>query len=94
MISASSLEDLAEMKAQSSSKQTLLGNFDAIKLRVMPANEIEAMVKESLLKGGKNGGYIFSDHHGELPWQITFDQLDLLTKYLRKWGKYPLNFTL
>jgi uroporphyrinogen decarboxylase len=92
VISASCLEDLSEMKEESSSKQSIIGNFDAIKFRVMKEEEIEEMVKDCILKGGNNGGYIFSDNHGELPWQISFKQIELLSKFIRKLGKYPLKF--
>lgn len=36
------------------------------------------------------GGFIFSDDHGEPPWQVPEEILDAISDAVQGWGKYPL----
>ena len=52
----------------------------------------EFIVKEAIKKAAPGGGYILSDNHGEIPWQVPEDVLLNISKSVHKWGKYPLNW--
>jgi len=91
-IGVSAQEDLAQLKAACRGKLTLLGNLDGLTMRHWTAEQAEAQVKEALAKAGPGGGFILSDNHGEIPWQVPDDVLLAISEAVRKWGRYPLSW--
>lgn len=90
-IGVSTLEDLAETKAACKGKITVLGNLNGIEMRHWTEAEAEAAVKEAIFKAGAGGGFILSDNHGEIPYQVPDEVLLAISEAARKWGRYPLN---
>ena len=88
----SASEDLAKLKSKSQGKITLLGNLDAIKMRKWTPEEAEEEAKKAIAKAGKGGGFILSDHHGEIPWMVSDETLMAISDAVRKWGVYPLKW--
>jgi len=92
MVGTSVLEDLRELKDSCRSKLTVLGNLNGIEMRRWTPQEAEAAVKEAIAKAGVGGGYILSDNHGEIPWQVPDSVLTAISEAVHKWGKYPLDW--
>lgn len=91
VIGTSTIEDLAELKTACAGKLTILGNLNGIEMRRWTAGQTEAIVKEAIAKAGPGGGFIMSDSHGEIPWQVPEDVLMAISEAVHKWGRYPLN---
>ena len=44
-----------------------------------------------LIKGAaKGGGFILSDNHGEIPWQVSEDVLMEIAQTVEEYGTYPI----
>jgi uroporphyrinogen decarboxylase len=89
-IGVSALEDLAEVKRACAGRLTVLGNLNGIEMRRWTPAQAEAAVKEAIAKAAPGGGFILSDNHGEIPWQVPDDILTAVSEAVRRWGKYPL----
>ena len=83
-------EDIAEVKTVCQGKLTVLGNLNGIEMRRWTPEQAEAAVKEAITKAGPGGGFILSDSHGEIPFQVPDDVLTTICEAARRWGRYPL----
>ena len=92
-LGCSVLEDLAELKHACRGKLTLIGNLNAIEMRRWTVETAEENVKEAIAKAAKGGGFILSDNHGEIPWQVSEEVLLAISAAIRKWGKYPIKIS-
>ncbi|MBA4372376.1 MAG: methylcobamide--CoM methyltransferase MtbA [Thermodesulfovibrio sp.] len=90
IIGVSVLEDLAELKAACSGKLTLLGNLNGIEMRRWTPAEAEAAVRGAIDAAGAGGGFILSDNHGEIPFQVPDEVLLAISEAVHTWGRYPL----
>ena len=61
-------------------KLTVLGNLNGIEMRRWTPAQAEAIVKEAIVKAGPGGGFILSDNHGEIPWQVPDEVLAAISK--------------
>jgi uroporphyrinogen decarboxylase len=89
-VGVSALEDLAEAKAACRGKLTVLGNLNGIEMRRWSAAEADAAVRKAVARAGAGGGFILSDNHGEIPYQVPDDVLFAVAEATRRWGVYPL----
>lgn len=85
-------EDLKDIKAQCQRKLAVIGNLNAIEMRRWTAEQAETAVKKALAKAGPGGGYILSDNHGEIPYQVPEDVLLAIAEAVHTWGRYPLDW--
>ena len=92
VMGVSVLEDLAELKATARGKLTLLGNLNGVEMRRWTAEQAETEVKRAIAKAGPGGGFILSDNHGEIPWQVPDDVLLAIGDAVERWGRYPLDW--
>ncbi|MDM8526822.1 uroporphyrinogen decarboxylase family protein [Anaerolineales bacterium HSG24] len=92
IIGVSVLEDLAEIKAACQNKLTVLGNLNGIEMRRWTPEQTETIVKDVIAQAGPGGGFILSDNHGEIPWQVPDEILMAISEAVHKWGRYPLNW--
>jgi len=86
----SALEDLSALKNIAKGKLTLLGNLNGIEMRTWSQDKAEQEVKNAIEKAGSGGGFILSDNHGEIPFQVEEDTLMAISEATRRWGEYPL----
>jgi uroporphyrinogen decarboxylase len=91
-VGTSVIEDIEEMKAACRGKLTVLGNLNGIEMRRWTAEQAESKVKEAIAKAGPGGGFILSDNHGEIPWQVPEEVLLTISEAVHKWGHYPLDW--
>lgn len=90
VIGVSAEEDLAEVKKVCRGKLSILGNLNGVEMRHWTPAQAEQTVKEAISKAGPGGGFILSDNHGEIPWQVPEDVLLAVSEAVHRWGNYPL----
>lgn len=91
-IGVSTQEDLSDWKAAAKGRVTLLGNLNGVEMRRWSAAQAESQVKLAISKAGRGGGFILSDNHGEIPWQVPDDVLLAIRDAVDRWGRYPLDW--
>lgn len=92
IVGASVLEDLAEMKTACRGKATVVGNLNAIEMCRWTPEQAEAEVKRAIAAAGPGGGFILSDNHGEIPYQVPGHILHAIVEAVKRWGRYPLDW--
>lgn len=92
VMGVSALEDLAALKAAAQGKLTLLGNLNGIEMRRWTPEQAETEVKRAIAQAGRGGGFILSDNHGEIPWQVPDEVLLAIRDAVERWGRYPLDW--
>lgn len=92
IMGVSSLESLAGIKSVCRKRLTLLGNLNGIEMRRWTPQQAEDAVKEAIAAAGPGGGFILSDNHGEIPFQVPDAVLQAISRAVRRWGKYPLGW--
>jgi uroporphyrinogen decarboxylase len=89
-VGVSCLEDIAAVKRACKDRLTVIGNLNGIEMRHWSGREAEGHVKEAIASAGPGGGFILSDNHGEIPFQVPDEVLSAVSDAVRKWGAYPL----
>ncbi len=92
IIGVSAEEDLSELKARCRNKLSLLGNLNGIEMRRWTGWQAEEKVKNAISQAGPGGGFIISDNHGEIPWQVPDEVLMAISEAVHTWGRYPLDW--
>lgn len=92
VVGTSYVEDLTEVKAACAGKMSILGNLNGIEMARWSEAHAEQVVKDAIAKAGKGGGYIVSDNHGEIPFQVPDNVLLAISEAVHRWGTYPLNW--
>ncbi len=92
VVGISVLEDLAEVKAACQGKMAVLGNLNGIEMARWTPQQAEDRVKEAIAKAAPGGGFILSDNHGEIPWQVPDDILSAISEAVHTYGQYPLSW--
>ena len=92
LASVASDEDLADAKNIDGQRLSIIGNLNGIAMRRWNKEQTVGAVKDALAKGGPGGGFILSDHHGEIPFQVPDEVLLTISETARTWGRYPLDW--
>lgn len=90
IVGVSRQESLPALKESCRKKLTVLGNLNGIEMRRWTPKEAEKNVIEAIYDAGPGGGFILSDNHGEIPWQVPDEILLSISEAVNKWGQYPL----
>lgn len=90
-VGTSTNEDLAIIKQTFKSKLTVMGNLNGIEMRNWTVNDTSNIVKESIKKAAPGGGFILSDNHGEIPFQVKEETLLTIAETIKTFGTYPIN---
>jgi uroporphyrinogen decarboxylase len=91
-VGVSTLEALSDWKAAVGNRLTLLGNLNGVTMRRWSAADAEHEVKQAIAAAGRGGGFILSDNHGEIPWQVPDEVLLAIRAAVDRWGRYPLDW--
>ncbi|WPL15468.1 Uroporphyrinogen decarboxylase [Thiorhodovibrio winogradskyi] len=92
VIGVSADEDLGDLKRAAAGRLTLLGNLNGIAMRGWDAAAAEQAVKQAIAAAGPGGGFILSDNHGEIPFQVPEETLLAIADAVARWGTYPLDW--
>jgi len=90
LVGFSTLEDPAVLKTAGRNRLTIMGNLDGIKMRTWNEKHTEEIVRDIMNKAAPGGGFILSDNHGEIPFQVSDDVLRTISQTVHRWGRYPL----
>jgi len=90
IVGVSARENLKELKKMADKKLTILGNLNAVEMRSWSIKETKTYVKEAIQNAGKGGGFILSDNHGEIPWNIKEETLIAIKEAVHEYGTYPI----
>jgi uroporphyrinogen decarboxylase len=90
VVGVSAEEDLREVKDAAAGRVSILGNLNGIEMRRWTEDMATSKVREAIIKAGKGGGFILSDNHGEIPWQVSEEVLGVISDTVRTEGVYPL----
>jgi uroporphyrinogen decarboxylase len=90
-VGVSCLENLAEIKAACRGKISVMGNLNGIEMRRWSTKETEDKVRTAIAQAGPGGGFILSDNHGEIPFQVPDETLMVIGEAVRRFGTYPIN---
>jgi uroporphyrinogen decarboxylase len=84
-------DDLSALKEASHGRLTIMGNLNGVEMRRWTPEIAEQNVKDAIAQAGRGGGFILSDNHGEIPWQVPDSVLLAISRAVRKYGTYPLD---
>lgn len=83
-------EDLAAVKEACRGKLCVIGNLNGIEMRNWTAEQAAQRARAALHAAGEGGGFILSDAHGEIPWQVPDEVLMAISDEVHRSGRYPL----
>lgn len=92
ILGVSGQEDLVLLKKKCLNKLSILGNLNGIEMRRWSTEKAEEEVRKTIIQAGIGGGFILSDNHGEIPWQVPDEVLMAISEAANKWGSYPLTW--
>ncbi len=90
VIGFSNKDDIRTIKQMASGKICLLGNLNGIDMVNWDKEKVRAEVKSLIGKAAKGGGFILSDNHGDMPWQVSEDVLLEISQTVKEFGTYPI----
>ena len=85
-------DDLVAVKAAVGHRLTIMGNLNGLAMRHWNAEETERQVKNAIAAAGVGGGFILTDHHGEIPFDVPERVLIWIGESVGQWGRYPLTW--
>ncbi|MCD4703707.1 MAG: uroporphyrinogen decarboxylase family protein [Methanosarcinaceae archaeon] len=91
VVCTSVIDDLTEVKTACKGRMSVLGNLNGIEMRNWTAETTANTVREAIEKAAEGGGYILSDNHGEIPYQVPHEVLMGISDAVRKYGQYPID---
>ncbi len=83
-------EDLASLKRQATARVALLGNLNGIRLASASPQSAAQETEQCIRVAAAGGGFILSDGHGEIPWQVAEEVLMAVMETARTAGRYPI----
>lgn len=89
-ILVSAREDLAVLKKTFGKKLALVGNLNGLEMRKWSPDETFRLVQEAIQKAAPGGGFVLSDNHGEIPFQVPEQVLTNIAAAVSLYGVYPV----
>jgi uroporphyrinogen decarboxylase len=83
-------EDLSRIKEKCYKKLVVIGNLNAIDMCNWTQKEVDVIIKAAIKKAGNGGGFVLSDNHGEIPFQVSEKVLLQVKEAVQKYGSYPI----
>jgi len=88
VLGVSADEKLDEIKDRCRGKISVLGNLNGIEMRRWDTETAQKKVKEAISLGASGGGFILSDNHGEIPFQVKEETLLEISEAVKEYGQY------
>ncbi|MCC3145957.1 uroporphyrinogen decarboxylase family protein [Halanaerobium sp. Z-7514] len=83
-------DNIEAIKERAANKICLLGNLNGVEMASLDRNKVAKKVKNIIHQAAKGGGFILSDNHGEIPYQVSEDILLEISEAVKKHGIYPI----
>jgi len=87
-VGVSNEEDLGDVKEACGDKLALIGNLNGVEMPFWTEKVADSKVKDAIYKASQGGGFILSDNHGEIPFQVSEDVLSWISSSCRRHGRY------
>jgi uroporphyrinogen decarboxylase len=91
VIGIGSSEDPGKIKQGAKGKITILGNLNGLEMAGWNQAKTVEKVSGIIRKAAPGGGFILSDSHGEIPWQVPEEVLLQISETARRVGRYPIS---
>ncbi len=89
-VGGSAFESLAELKVACGGKLMLLGGLDSLALAASTPAQAAAAARAAIAAAAPGGRFLLTEHHGEIPWQVSEQALDAVAEVARTYGRYPI----
>ncbi len=89
-ISAGGEEDLGELKRACTGRLAVVGNLNGVAMRRWSVADAREAVRRAIEAAAAGGGFVLSDVHGEIPWQVPDQVLEAVADAARELGRYPI----
>ena len=89
-IGFSEKDDIKAIKKLASGKISLIGNLNGIDMVNWDKEKTRKEVKKLIRQAAVGGGFILSDNHGEIPWQVPEDVILEISETVKEYGTYPI----
>lgn len=89
-LTVSNQDDLADLKRQCAGRLPLMGNLNGVAMASWTPAQAEQEVRDCINAAAGGGGFLLTDAHGEIPFQVEEDVLSAIMEAARTWGRYPL----
>lgn len=86
----SNRDDVDEIKRLAQNKICLLGNLNGVEMATWDRKKAREETRKLIKGAAKGGGFILSDNHGEIPWQVSEDVLMEIAQTVEEYGTYPI----
>lgn len=83
-------DNIEKIKEKAKGKICLLGNLNGIEMVNWDTKTTQNKVKNLIQKAAVGGGFILSDNHGDLPWQVSESTLLEISEAVKEYGTYPI----
>lgn len=83
-------DDLTEMKRLLRGRAAVMGGLPGLQMRRWQPADVEREVRAAIEAAGPGGGFLLSEHHGEVPLQVPLEVLEAVGGAVRRLGRYPL----
>jgi uroporphyrinogen decarboxylase len=93
-VGVSSAEDIGKLKQAGCGKLTIIGNLNGLEMIHWNRQEATEKVKDAIISAAAGGGFILSDNHGEIPYQVPDEVLFAIADAVRTYGQYPIETTV
>lgn len=90
VVGVSADENLRDMKLACAGKLTVLGNLNGLEMIDWTEEDAISAVRKAIGHTGPGGGFILSDNHGEIPWQVSENVLMAVSHAVHEYGQYPI----
>jgi uroporphyrinogen decarboxylase len=89
-VGVSTNENINELKQAYKNKLSVLGNLNGIEMRRWTNQEATNIVRDTIKNAAQGGGFILSDNHGEIPFQVKDETLLTIAEAVKRYGTYPI----
>jgi len=64
--------------------------MNGVEMRTWTPEKAKGIVKELIQKAAPGGGFILSDNHGEIPYQVGDETLLAIAEAVKEYETYPI----
>lgn len=89
-VAVSAKDNIADAKRMANKNLAIIGNLNAIEMINWDREKTRREVRQLIQKAAPGGGFILSDNHGEIPWQVSEDVLLEIAETVQEYGTYPI----
>ncbi|MDP3443445.1 MAG: uroporphyrinogen decarboxylase family protein, partial [Ignavibacteria bacterium] len=90
VVGVSMQENIGNLKQAFKNKLTVMGNLNGVEMRRWTPEQVDSIVQNIIQNAAEGGGFILSDNHGEIPFQVDDTVLLAISEAVRKYGNYPI----